>query len=104
MYPLRGRSATGKEGGKAPGFHAFERAGEGLSKGDFSGLGAQLLRLEVFAMRNIGLALAAALALSFPAAAKSSAKAEVHCADGSLSKAGRGTCSRHGGVQEWLSR
>ena len=48
-------------------------------------------------MRNIFLAAAAALALSFPAAAKSAAT-EVQCTDGTTGKAGRGACSRHGGV------
>jgi hypothetical protein len=48
-------------------------------------------------MRNIGMALVAALALALPAQAKSS-KAEVTCGDGTTSKPGRGACSHHGGV------
>ena len=51
-------------------------------------------------MRNIGISLLAAAALALPAAAKSSAKAEVACNDGTTSKAGRGACSHHGGVAE----
>src|SRR5437763_9877153 len=46
-------------------------------------------------MRNI--LLAAAIAMALPAAAIAK-KAEVTCADGSASKAGRGACSHHGGV------
>ena len=49
-------------------------------------------------MRNIGISLLAAAALALPAAAKSSAKAEVTCNDGTTAKGGRGACSRHGGV------
>ena len=49
-------------------------------------------------MRNIGISLLAAAALSLPAAAKSSAKAEVTCNDGTTAKAGRGACSHHGGI------
>src|SRR5207248_10443735 len=49
-------------------------------------------------MRNIGISLLAAAALSLPAAAKSSVKAEVTCNDGTTAKAGRGARSRHGGV------
>ena len=48
-------------------------------------------------MRNIFFAVATTLALALPAMAKSSA-AEVQCTDGSTGKAGRGACSRHGGV------
>jgi hypothetical protein len=44
-------------------------------------------------MRNILMALCGALALSLPAAAKS-----VTCNDGTMSTAGRGACSHHGGV------
>jgi hypothetical protein len=50
-------------------------------------------------LRNIGVSLLAAAALSLPAAAKTKAKAEVTCADGTTSKAGRGACSHHGGVE-----
>jgi hypothetical protein len=49
-------------------------------------------------MRNIGISLLAAAALALPAAAKSAAKAQVTCTDGTTSKAGRGACSHHGGV------
>jgi len=49
-------------------------------------------------MRNIGTSLLAAAVLALPAAAKSSAKAEVTCNDGTTAKAGRGACSHHGGV------
>jgi hypothetical protein len=51
-------------------------------------------------MRNIGISLLAAAALALPAAAKSSKKAEVTCADGTTSKAGRGACSHHGGIAD----
>jgi hypothetical protein len=44
-------------------------------------------------MRNIGIALFGALVLSLPATAKS-----VTCKDGTMSTAGRGACSHHGGV------
>jgi hypothetical protein len=44
-------------------------------------------------MRNIGIALFGALALSLPATARS-----VTCTDGTTSTAGRGACSHHGGV------
>ena len=49
-------------------------------------------------MRNIGISLLAAVALALPAAAKSSAKAEVTCNDGTTAKEGSGACSHHGGV------
>jgi hypothetical protein len=49
-------------------------------------------------MRNIGISLLAAAALALPAAAKSPAKAQVTCNDGTTAKAGRGACSRHGGI------
>jgi len=49
-------------------------------------------------MRHIGISLLAALALALPAAAKTAAKAEVTCNDGTTSKAGQGACSHHGGV------
>lgn len=51
-------------------------------------------------LRNIGFSLLAAAALALPASAKSKAKADVTCADGSTSKAGRGACSHHGGVAD----
>ena len=49
-------------------------------------------------MRNIGISLLAAAALALPAAAKSSAKAEVTCDDGTTAKEASGACSHHGGV------
>jgi hypothetical protein len=51
-------------------------------------------------MRNIGVSLLAAAALALPAAARSKAKAEVTCTDGTTSKAGRGACSHHGGIAD----
>jgi hypothetical protein len=51
-------------------------------------------------LRNIGFSLLAAAALALPASAKTKAKADVTCADGSTSKAGRGACSHHGGVAD----
>jgi hypothetical protein len=49
-------------------------------------------------MRPTGMALFAALVLALPAGAKTAAKAEVTCNDGTTSQAGRGACSHHGGV------
>jgi uncharacterized protein DUF3761 len=51
-------------------------------------------------LRNIGFSLLAAAALALPASAKTKAKAEVTCTDGTTSKAGRGACSHHGGVAD----
>ncbi len=54
-------------------------------------------------MRNIGIALFGALALSLPATAKTAGKGpgtEITCKDGSTSKSGRGACSHHGGVAD----
>jgi len=57
-------------------------------------------------MRNIGISLLAAAALALPAAAKSSAKAEVTCNDGTISYSAHhsGACSSHGGVDQWLNK
>jgi uncharacterized Zn finger protein (UPF0148 family) len=49
-------------------------------------------------MRHMGIPLLLTLALALPAGAKTSAKADVTCKDGTTSKAGRGACSHHGGV------